>query len=216
MTSSSPLHASIYPPGPGSNRITVAQLREQLGAALTDARVGWRTEPRTTPLAVVAHERTRFVVTVVYGLDLEDQPGPAVEVAWQNEALLTPSDPDAVRVEPQGAVLKSLDAARPRDGGGFELEWDWTITASEVGSTELILVLRPLIFVDGVLSERIAERNEPIEVPVQVHPTEVAFDQAVRAATTELFFDPLPRMTDGGKATIVVHLPRWSARSSRG
>ena len=109
-------------------------------------------------------------------------------------------DPSSVRIEPQIAIKKTFDDATVREDGGLELEWDWTITATEVGVTAFTLLIRPLIFVDGQLSPDAAVRNEPIEIPVEIHPAEEAFDEAV-ASSKEIVVDGPTSMTDGLGAT---------------
>jgi hypothetical protein len=202
VTTSSPLYAAIYPTR-GSNLLRNEDYAAQFGTALAEARVGWRTDPET----VISFEPTRLVVTLVFGTELAGEPGPRVEIAWENEAQLTAGDPAAVSIEPREPIRKSLADARPREGGGSELEWEWEITAKRAGATRLTLFIKPQVYVDGLLVEGIAERNEPINIPVLVHPAEAAFDQAVESVK-ELAVDSPERMTDGRRATVVVSLPR--------
>ena len=147
------------------------------------------------------------MVSVVFGTDLAGVPGEAIDVAWENEAELVADDPSSVRIEPQIAIKKTFDDATVREDGGLELEWDWTITATEVGVTTFTLLIRPLIFVDGQLSPDAAVRNEPIEIPVEIHPAEEAFDEAV-ASSKEIVVDGPTSMTDGSERPVTVRLHR--------
>lgn len=167
------LYAAVYP-DQGSNVLTDGDSLEQ---ALTEAALLTRFEPAE----LTENEPSRFTATIVYDTETSGDPG-GVEVAFGNDASLTPVPAGQTDVIPVTPTRRYLNEGSARPDGGFELSWMWDVVPRASGQLTVVFEIQPVLVIDGVPDPDLAKRNEPITITVQVHPNRVAFNEIVAAA----------------------------------
>jgi len=188
------LYAQIYPT---EGAVEAADLE----AALADARLTWAFDSELTE-----HERVRFTATVAY--DGAPTEGVPVEVAFANDASLTPAVEGQLDIAPVTGARRYLNEGTPRPGGGLELSWVWEVVARASGDLRLILEVQPVLEVDGdATGGTLRKRNAPVEVSVNVHPHRLAFNDVISAARTQLAVTLPDEITAGEPTEVSATLP---------
>lgn len=188
------LYAEIYP---GDVVITDT---ESFDRALADATVVTDFEDDV----LTVNESSRFTAIVIYATE-EPPTGIDVEVAFRNDATLTVTAGQA-DVSADSPTRQNLGQGHPWPGGGFALEWHWDVVPRTTGMLKVEFEIQPVLFFIGGSSTEGAKVNEPTEIAVDVHPNQLAFDEIVAAAETDLEVT-IPSLSAGGPAEVTASLP---------
>jgi hypothetical protein len=191
------LYAQIYP---GPDTAVVTDKRSwQRAFAKASLHTGFR------PESLVENETAQFTATISYGRALD--PGPTIDVAYANDATLTPLDPQQFKVDPRTDMRQNLDEGTPDGRGGMELSWMWDVTPRATGALTLRLEIQPVVVLGDQVVEKLARRNKPIEIDVQVHPNRIKFDTVVAASDREFALTIPEKLTAEKDAVVTADLP---------
>lgn len=169
--------------------------------ALTKASLSTGFEPER----LVENERARFTATIGYARNPD--PGPTVQVAYANDAVLLPHDPAQFDVDPVTDERQNLDEGRPDGKGGLTLSWGWDVTPRATGSLTLQLEIKPIVFMGGSVVDDLARRNKPIKIDVMVHPNRQPFNAVVAASNKDFAPHAPPKLTAEKDAVVTADLP---------
>jgi hypothetical protein len=191
------LYAVAYP-GLGSNVVTSGKSFEK---ALAKAELKTRFDTKT----LTENEPSTFTATIIYGVK-PSRGGTTIKVAFENDATLTPKSKKDFDITPLTARRQFLDEGHKRPGGGYELDWRWTVTPRKAGSLSLTLTIQPVLILKGSNRTDLETRNPQIQVRVRVNPAATALSEVIQSAEN--------LQTNYPKDMIVNEVAEWSATLS--
>ncbi len=180
-----PLYAAVYggpEPGPGPQPGPGPEPGpdpKTLAEALSEASLDAGFDSAT----VTQFETTTFRATVIYDT-LLDPDLPTVQVAWSNQAVLTPAVEGAFTIVATSADRQFLDNGTSRPEGGFALTWTWDVTPLVAGEQTLTVSILPTVVIEGDEIDEAGDINQPIPVTVDVHPVVPDFQEVLTAAAS--------------------------------
>ena len=108
---------------------------------------------------------------------------PTVQVAYANDATLSPQTGSQFTITPRTDSRQNLDEGTQRPDGGYSLTWSWTVVPRTSGRLTLILEIQPFVVVEGSPVTGLARRNKPISIQVEVNKVQREFDGVVASAS---------------------------------